>query len=512
MKLDAALLPLLGFTVHPGKSINRNHNLFLFFSYTLFLAGVSISRNYIVCSESGASEVYSVVLLSKPAESVTIYLTKDLADNIVTLSTSTITFTSGNWDDLQSVTVSVSADFIMEDKLEGMISHTLTSSDSLYSTANPQFQPSSDIKLIVYDDDLAFVLIQKISEPLMVAENSVNAQYSVKLGSEPTHSVTITIDNGDGAGFIGTSEPTLVLDSSTWSDAQPVALHAVVDAIWHDPISYDIIHTSASSDANYNGPSTPFLLSDTISVLRYDESSATVQFSATHLYISESGNPSSASSTVVLTSQPTHDVTLTLDAAALNGRATCSPLVFTFKASDWDDPQSVTITIVDDDEKHQEYISVAIVGSVTSSDAHYHGNAAVFVPFSSLNVVIYDNDYAGLHISQGYFYMQEGTSTTYSMHLNSSPTHTVTVDITTSSRTTATPNQVTFYAGNWQNDQDIILHAVADDIAHPGVSETITHYVTSTDPAYEALTAIWPTNPLIVDIIDTNQGIIYNYL
>jgi len=90
---------------------------------------VSESDGSTVVEEDGAEDAFTVVLNTAPSAEVTVSVTPD---SQVVLSLSTLTFTTNNWDEPQTVTVSPVDDTIYEPVQEGAISLVATSSDAFW--------------------------------------------------------------------------------------------------------------------------------------------------------------------------------------------------------------------------------------------------------------------------------------------------------------------------------------------------------------------------------------------
>jgi cytoskeletal protein RodZ len=67
-------------------------------------AGVSVSKSALTVSEVGSTGTYEVVLTSQPTADVTISVSSDDTDE-ATVEPDTLTFTVGDWDTAQEVTV-----------------------------------------------------------------------------------------------------------------------------------------------------------------------------------------------------------------------------------------------------------------------------------------------------------------------------------------------------------------------------------------------------------------------
>ena len=83
-------------------------------------------------TEGGASDSYTVVLNTQPSASVTIALTPDAQ---VAVSPASLTFTTGNWNVAQTVTVTAVDDLAAEaSPHNGTVSHTVASADLAYNS------------------------------------------------------------------------------------------------------------------------------------------------------------------------------------------------------------------------------------------------------------------------------------------------------------------------------------------------------------------------------------------
>jgi uncharacterized protein len=87
--------------------------------------------------------------------------------------------------------------------------------------------------------------------------------------------------------------------------------------------------------------------------------------------------------TVVLTTQPTATVTVTVTG---DTQVTVSPTTLTFSTANWDIPQTVTVTAVDDDDVEGPHTGT-VTHTVASADPAYDGLAV-----ASVTVSITDND------------------------------------------------------------------------------------------------------------------------
>src|SRR5207249_6779117 len=116
----------------------------------------------------------------------------------------------------------------------------------------------------------------------------------------------------------------------------------VNDAIDDGDVTYTIVLAkAASSDPNYHD-----LKAGNVVVTNLDDDTAGIVVSPTSgLVTTEAGG--TATFTVVLTSQPTANVTIGLTSSN-TGEGTVSPASLIFTAANWNVAQTVTVTGVDD--------------------------------------------------------------------------------------------------------------------------------------------------------------------
>ncbi len=132
----------------------------------------------------------------------------------------------------------------------------------------------------------------------------------------------------------------------------------------------------------------------------------------------ESG--SAATFTVVLTTQPTSDVSIALSSSDPT-EGTVSPTPLTFTSADWNTAQTVTVTGVDDSLVDGN-IAYTVNFVVSSSDGSYNNFS---VP--PVSVTNNDNDTAGVTLDPATLQLNNGQQATYKIYLNTPPTGSVTV-------------------------------------------------------------------------------------
>ena len=112
-----------------------------------------------------------------------------------------------------------------------------------------------------------------------------------------------------------------------------------------------------------------------------DDDGVGITVSATALTVDEGG---STTYTVVLASQPTADVTVTLVTTS-GSDVSVNTSSLTFTASNWDDEQTVTVSAAQDDDHLDE--SATIAHAVNSDDNDYNG-----IHMASVGVTVIDDE------------------------------------------------------------------------------------------------------------------------
>ncbi|MBP1468573.1 hypothetical protein EYB53_022865 [Candidatus Chloroploca sp. M-50] len=463
-------------------------------------AGVTITPTTVEVTEGGASASYSVRLLSQPTAPVTLTLVRDTAQ--VSANRTTVSFTPGNWNVAQSVQVTAVDDAIDEADLHlSLITHTMASADPNYNQATARFTPLPTVTVRITDNDTAGVAITPTT--LDVTEGGASASYSVRLESEPTAPVTLTL--AVDAAQVNVSRTTVSFTPQNWNTAQSVQVTAVDDAIDEADVHLSLItHTTASADPNYNQPTARFTPLPTVTVRITDNDTAGVDITPTTVEVAEGGD--SASYAVRLLSQPTAPVTLTLAVDAAQVSVNQTSLVFT--PQNWNTAQSVQVTAVDDAIDEADLHLSLITHTMASADPNYNQATARFTPLPTVTVRITDNDTAGVAITPTTLDVTEGgASASYSVRLESQPTAPVTITLVRdTAQVSANRTTVSFTPGNWNTAQSVQVTAVDDAIDEADVhTSQITHTTASADPNYNQATAPFRPLPTVTVRITDND-------
>ncbi|MDR0965868.1 MAG: hypothetical protein LBM75_05110, partial [Myxococcales bacterium] len=356
----------------------------------------------------------------------------------------TVRFTSENWSDDQVLAIRGVDDDLADGDQLYELSLAIASSDEVYAGLSllPLVQVTNE------DDETAalVVLIDEALLPLQTSEAGGTATFEVRLSSQPTADVTLPIASSNTAE--GAVEPaSLTFTSANWSDPQLVTVTGVDDLVLDGPVNYEIaIGPAQSADASYAN-----LAGQVVSAVNADDDTAGIVVDPASLVTIEGGE--AAAFTVVLRSQPTAEVVISVTSADTT-EGVLSPSALAFTAENWDQPQTLTVTPVDDDlaDGPQTYAVVLAVTSI--EDATYAEMTA------SVSVRNEDDEMASLMVAPTALTTAElGQPQTFAVRLTSEPLATVTVTVVSTNTTegSVSPASLTFDASNWNQAQAVAV-------------------------------------------------------
>ena len=303
---------------------------------------IIVSKTSLETTEDLDSDSFTVELGSAPTGTVVISVSSDDTTEGTT-SVSQITFNSSNWDTPQTITVTGVNDDVDDDDISYHVNLAIdqASTDDLSGYENAS---SVVIDAVNIDNDEAGITVSSISRH--TTEAGQTATFTIRLNTEPVADVSFDLTTGDATEGTVTSAGTITFTSENWDEEQTVTVTGVDDIIDDGDFSYQInISNATSSDPNYSN-----LFATQVDVINDDDDTAGFTVTPVTLTTSETGT--TATYTIVLTSKPatdSEDYVVVVDVASSDEtEGTVSPTQLTFTVSDWDSPQTVTVTGVDD--------------------------------------------------------------------------------------------------------------------------------------------------------------------
>ncbi|MBN2514223.1 MAG: hypothetical protein JXB18_14890, partial [Sedimentisphaerales bacterium] len=165
------------------------------------------------------------------------------------------------------------------------------------------------------------------------------------------------------------------------------------------------------------------------------------------------------------------------------------PVTLTFTAADWQTPQSITVTAIDDITiEGKTPINYIINHAVDSSDPYFTGSE-----LKSVKVAVSDDDYPTVLLEDAELEVSEAgtTSDVYGIYLQIAPTSDVTISLTADEDVTVNPAQLVFTTDNWATPQTVTVTAVDDKLTQGNPhTAVITHTISSDDTAYASVAAV----------------------
>ena len=423
-------------------------------------AGLVLSKTGLTVTEGDAAgSSYTVKLATRPSGSVSVTISghdgADLSLSGTTLSSNQLTFTVDDWNAAQTVTVKAGHD---DDAAADTAALTHTASGGDYAGI------TADLPVTVTDDDTAAIVLSETG--LTVTEgDAAGSSYTVKLATEPSGSVIVTISGHDGADLTlsGTTltNNQLTFTTTNWATAQTVTVKAGQD---NDGANDTATLTHTASGGDYAS------VSNTLPVSITDDDIADVTIEPTALSV-VAGR--SNEYTVVLATEPTGEVTVTISGHASTD-VTLDKTTLTFTVGNWDTAQTVTVSAT----RNAATAKVTLAHAVAGSD--YGSVTAEPVVVSVVGVAGQQPTLqVGVSSSAQTLTVPEGGANSYTLVLGSRPTGDVTVGVTLPTGTDLTLDKttLTFTVNNWDTAQTVTVTAAEDDDGVTDAGVTLTHTV-----------------------------------
>ena len=149
-----------------------------------------------------------------------------------------MTFTTQNWGTAQTVTVSGVSD---DDAGDETVTVTVTASGGDYAGN------TATVTVTVDDDDTTDLVVSRGS--LTVDNEGGGGTFTVRLATQPTQQVSVSVSSGDSGAVSVPSQP-LTFTTQNWGTAQPVTVSGVSD---DDAGDETVTVTVTASGGDYAG-------------------------------------------------------------------------------------------------------------------------------------------------------------------------------------------------------------------------------------------------------------------
>ncbi|MGQ1889253.1 Calx-beta domain-containing protein [Thermophagus sp. OGC60D27] len=332
-----------------------------------------------------------------------------------------------------------------------------TLSISLSSVVNASVGEPQEVSAIILDDDIAGIKPVISGSGTITSESGTVDNITIELNTEPAANVVIQITGLDASeGSLNTSE--LTFTPQNWDTPQIVTITGVDDNEADDDITYTLTFAviNERSDPAYHDLSVP------INVINTDNDAAgfTINTTNTATVTSETGTTDIFS--VVLNSRPYAEVVFEIMGLdSTEGMLSAEELTFT--PDNWNQPQTVIITGVDDNETDGD-ISYTLTIEVIDerSDEAYHGQS------NTLLITNADDDSAGLILepqSATLETSEEGLQASFNLRLASQPASNVVIAISGLDESEGLLSRTTliYTPENWNQSQKVTITGRDDE-------------------------------------------------
>jgi hypothetical protein len=428
---------------------------------------VSESGGSTVVTEAGGTDVFTVALASSPGSNVVLDVTS--ADpGEVAVAPSRLTFTPGNWNVAQEVTVTGVDDAVTDgDQTTAVtISVDAAASDEAYDAL-----PDHSVNVTTVDDDEGGgMIVSETGGSTVVSEAGETDVINVVLTVQPASNVVLAVTSADPT-EVTVAPAQLTFTPGNWSVVQAVTVTGVddpdIDGDQTTTVTISVV-AGASDDAYDAVPS------QTVTVTNTDDDAAGFTISETggSTVVSEDGGTDELR--IVLTAAPASSVVLNVTSADPT-EVSLSPSRLTFTPGNWSVAQTVTVTGVDDSAVDGDQVtSVTVSVDVAASDDAFND-----VPAQTVSVITTDDDAAAISMSEtgGSTVVGEGGGTDeLRVVLTAAPSSGVVVGVTSADKleVTVSPSRLTFMSSSWSTAQVVTVRGVDDEVVDGDQLTTVT--------------------------------------
>ena len=320
-------------------------------------------------TEEGATATISVQLISAPSANVVINVASSDSTE-ASVSPSKLTFTTANWNQPQTVTITGANDNFDD----GEVPYNITFTADNAATADANYDDLAEsVPLTTTDDDEVQIAIS-ISSPEFLVENNtlqnlrVNANFVGDARLEQDAEITLRDGGGTAtpvSDYRGLTLPrTITIPAGASATSTSFQITPIADRL-RDNAETIIVAASASADPEI--------------------AAAQVRIREFALYASAfSGggavgeNGDTATFTLELPNAPASGQVVITFTSSDPGEATVTPRSMTFTTADWNTPQTATVRGVNDnyDDGDQPYTITAAVRDDQTADINYRRKIA----------------------------------------------------------------------------------------------------------------------------------------
>ena len=366
----------------------------------------------------------------------------------LTSNPSSLTFTSSDWGDEQTVTLTSSHDVDFVDD---------TGTLWLEASGGGYDRERGRVDIEIIDDDMPDLVVTPSTSLEVVEGHSII--FKVSLNGRPSEDVTvaISVDQGtDGAQDLDPIEPeNLVFGPTDWFEEKEIKLTAKHDDDF-DSESETLTLTALGRLIFTDGRSVSFTIIKIIHVNITDDDEPGIVVDPQSLIVVEG---QTAAFQVKLEGEPSDDVLVGISGYADTDLDTTAsvPRALTFRASSWREVQQVTLGAKHDDNSVDDPVTLTLTatGGITDTE--------------TVRVEIEDDDEPGIVVDPQSLTIDEGQTATFQVKLGTEPSGNVMVTLSDDgdsdliwSGSRLIDNTLVFSLEDWHTPQTVNLEAKHD--------------------------------------------------
>lgn len=406
----------------------------------------------------------------------TVFVIEENSDNI-SVSTTTLTFTSDNWNVPQPVTFTLN-------KPDDEVASGDTSEEIVIKYINPDTgntDYTKTITVVFTEDDILESNIDS-GEGLLYEDSSLTVDIS--LNKEPVSDVNLSVVSAN-TGRLSVAPANLTFTTTDYNTPQTVTLTGINNGILDAPGTVDISLTfvgGGNDNITYTSQKKFTVdLYDSIKQILTEFNSVTMD------------EGSSLDFDISLSTRPIQNIQL--DLTSTNELKPITPLTFT--SANWNTPQTVTLESNQSNSVNDQTDTLVI-----AADADF---GTVNIPITVSNV----NNSINITFSTPSVNVDEGgSSQTIDLSLNSQPSDSVTLTFAFSadgynaSDLSFTPiNDITLATTDWNSNTQITVDYPDEDSIYNDISVNLNVTATSNDADYNTL-----ARSVLINLINTGTA------
>ncbi|WCL48665.1 hypothetical protein [Leptospira sp. GIMC2001] len=462
-------------------------------------------------TDSGRTDSFTIRLNSKPTGNVVIPISSLLLSEM-TVSPASIEFTPSDWNVPQVITVAGIEDGILDSTASRLVGLRLGAwnsglnryyplgssdySDFAFTDRNGSTSDNGVFNVRSWDTFRLVNIIHPTSPSIYVTSEAGGKIFlEFTLGKVPTSNVTIHISSTNPSEGIPNFN-SIVFTPSDWNDLKVVEIIGQDDSIIDGNVNYQLVFSVESADLDYHLlPINPYNFrnndNDNNGYIVSPSNSSSNPFITTR----KPGLKNSVSFSLRLRAIPEHSVTIPL-VSNNPSQSTLDKSVLVFDSTNWNVPQDVMLTALDDLNTNIVNYGIVVGGSNISADPK-------FSPGATLTVFI-RNTSPGFTVGTASGLTGEwGLRASSTIRLNSPPASTVNfyyyIDNESEGKSITgsvngsfpIPNVVRTFTrttSNWNSNQTIAVEGVDDELLDGNQNFRIVFLPTSSaDPDYDGL-------------------------